>query len=79
MQTPKRVVVFPNGMVMAFDAAGQQIPELQGPLPDVWAALWAAGVREVETGSWNRGDPYSSGHVALAALKSSAWGKERPG
>lgn len=31
--------VFPNGMVMAFDAAGEQVPEYQGTKEDVLPKL----------------------------------------
>lgn len=34
--------LFANGMVMVFDDAGQQVPELQGPKEEVFKRLMAA-------------------------------------
>lgn len=38
LEAPKiaRVYLFPNEMVMVFDASGQQMPAYQGPAAEVW-------------------------------------------
>jgi hypothetical protein len=60
---PSRVIVWQNGMVMVFDAAGEQVPEyrgqrMQGPVEEVRAALAAI----VPPGRWERGD-WQSGRI----------------
>jgi hypothetical protein len=60
---PSRVIVWGNGMVMVFDAAGEQVPEyqgqrMQGPVAVVRGALAAI----VPPERWERGD-WQSGRI----------------
>lgn len=50
----KRVIRWQNGMVMAFDENGQQIPELQGPFEEVKEKCRAAADADTifEGGNW---------------------------
>lgn len=61
-----QVYAFTNGMVMAFDCGGEQVPELQGRIEEVklgilehcgpetefWIAKWRAWRQQVEWEIW---------------------------
>lgn len=57
--TPQHIIVWANGMLMAYDSVGQQIPDFQGPITEVLTEVLAktAGVPHVtfEIGSWRHG------------------------
>lgn len=55
MEEPKitNVYVFGNGMVMAFDQHGQQMPEYQGPDTEVRAKIMAVYNGPIVGVEWN--------------------------
>ncbi len=53
---PVKIVIWQNGMVMAFDASGQQMPEWQGRYEDLKAKIdGLPDSVKVERGNWQAG------------------------
>lgn len=55
-QPPMKLIRFQNGMVMAFDASGEQMAQCQGRYEDVRAGLLSLDLRECQfhTAIWGR-------------------------
>lgn len=55
MKKVTHAVVWTNGMVMAFDAAGQQVPEYQGRKEEVLEKIKIDFPdADIKNGDWNR-------------------------
>lgn len=56
MQSPNILILFQNGMVMAFDAIGNQMPEFQGSYNEVAPKLKETDLSQTQfqKGEWER-------------------------